>query len=1058
MIFYFIFVKKNSMEKSFVKHEFFIRKVIFFLFFMRVVFLDIEAQPTLWYFSSSTGNDNNTGTSPSSPWKSMTRLQQLLNGQTFNGKKLQRGDTIYFFRGDTFRTSVITPTSILSHISINSTVATSPGSDYITLRDYGNSSLPKPSFRSTLRLDQTPSGSVTQQGNLVKISNVFLPYNDFVITRIFYKGKPLTLARFPNDSTLLVDSSKVSVIGSSTVTEVWSQQSGIISDAYVQNAVCWITISGYSWGISRVLSKSNTYFKLNPFGNDKPLRGNRFYFENKKEFMDNPGEWFYDVTSDTLYILLPQSANGIFNKSDYEVYFTRFNTGLNEFRNFVISSSTGYSFMPSNPPHHFQFLNLSFDQSTEAIRIAGAKDINIMGCDFNYHYRAIWIFLAEEMNILNNTFKFNELICIDIGGRTPEGYEGIQASITKKIKAENNLIKYTGWNNRWRNLPMSNPFADAVSYIQEDYSIRLGYNVDKIVVSKNRIDSVSQGGIVGTNFYYTLPTFASQYPGSIPFIIEKNYITNFCSDFSDCGGIKLFCFLNGSIVRNNILVKDIYGKDNRDKSWLADYRFTLTHYGGNGYGLYSDVRPHSAVFENNTVVGCDINNSNHPGGGDIKNIISRKNTFYGATVKEIDFVSESNANNKIDSCQIEENLFFHLGHGDGAIRVQDASNNNIKDTVWIINKNRYFSPNYSPHIYQTVNGSQHIYGSLKKLQSMGYESSPNSYFGDWAKFRYWSNNNVVTFTGADISASNFTSTPWPAYGTGGAQVTTVSTGPVGVSVRITCTNVTSSSGAAIYTHSTQPIYTQTLSPHEVYKITLMISSAKKKDLYGYMSFNMKHPKTGDQLSGRDHFVFPVKQSYQLDTFEIYYKPRLYQYNNSFRIFLEKNDTIWIKNLKIERIDTSTIKDIRFYYPIFVNPSDNPATFSLQPCYVYLDTDSNLVVGSVTVAPWSSRILIFQKCDSLLLNVSNSSLISSDRSILVYPNPVRDQIHIFSTIYHDFEVLDIHGKVLLRGHADRGESIQSLEGLASGVYIYRAIPERKNSRKPSDIYIKIIKTD
>ncbi|RME17287.1 MAG: T9SS C-terminal target domain-containing protein, partial [Bacteroidetes bacterium] len=499
--------------------------------------------------------------------------------------------------------------------------------------------------------------------------------------------------------------------------------------------------------------------------------------------------------------------------------------------------------------------------------------------------------------------------------------------------------------------------------------------------------------------------------------------------------------------------------DNRDKSWLVNTRFTLTHYGGNGYGLYSDVLPHSAIFEKNTVVGCDINHHNFPGGGDIKNIISRQNTFYGGTLKEIDFVSAPPpSNNKIDSCQIEENLFFHLGHGDGAIRVNDASNNNVKDTVWVINKNRYFSPNYSPHIYQTVNGSQHIYGSLTTLQSMGYESSPNSYFGDWAKFRYWSNNNVVTFTGADITASNFTSTPWPAYGTGGAQVATVSTGPLGVSVRITCTNVTSSSGAAIFTHSTLPIYTQTLSPHEVYKITLMISSAKKKDLYGFMRFNMKHPKTGDQLSGTDYFVFPIKSSYQPDTFQIYYKPRHYQYNNSFRIFLEKNDTLWIKNLKIERIDTSSIKDIRYYYPIFINPSDNPATFSLQPCHVYLDTDSNLVVGSVTVAPWSSKVLIFQKCDPLLSVDESDVPVSYNQHILVYPNPARQQITIRSTAVHDFEILDINGRVLSKGHRQAAESIQSLEGLLPGVYIYRAIFKNQNSNRTSNIHLKIIKTE
>ncbi|MGV8141023.1 MAG: right-handed parallel beta-helix repeat-containing protein, partial [Candidatus Woesearchaeota archaeon] len=50
-----------------------------------------------FYVSSSTGNDSNTGTSPTSPWRTLQRV----NSQTF-----MPGDSILFKRGETFRGSI----------------------------------------------------------------------------------------------------------------------------------------------------------------------------------------------------------------------------------------------------------------------------------------------------------------------------------------------------------------------------------------------------------------------------------------------------------------------------------------------------------------------------------------------------------------------------------------------------------------------------------------------------------------------------------------------------------------------------------------------------------------------------------------------------------------------------------------------------------------------------------------------------------------------------------------------------------------------------------------
>src|SRR5512145_167115 len=53
---------------------------------------EMAAAGNQYYFSSKRGNDNNTGTSSSAPWKSINKLNSLIPG-------LLPGDVVYFERG-----------------------------------------------------------------------------------------------------------------------------------------------------------------------------------------------------------------------------------------------------------------------------------------------------------------------------------------------------------------------------------------------------------------------------------------------------------------------------------------------------------------------------------------------------------------------------------------------------------------------------------------------------------------------------------------------------------------------------------------------------------------------------------------------------------------------------------------------------------------------------------------------------------------------------------------------------------------------------------------------
>ncbi|MEO6682138.1 MAG: hypothetical protein ABIN48_04870, partial [Ginsengibacter sp.] len=66
-----------------------------FLFFLPILFLITLSSYSTDYFIASNGNDNNNGTSQSSPWRTIDKLNSF-------SSNMQAGDRIFFRRGDTF--------------------------------------------------------------------------------------------------------------------------------------------------------------------------------------------------------------------------------------------------------------------------------------------------------------------------------------------------------------------------------------------------------------------------------------------------------------------------------------------------------------------------------------------------------------------------------------------------------------------------------------------------------------------------------------------------------------------------------------------------------------------------------------------------------------------------------------------------------------------------------------------------------------------------------------------------------------------------------------------
>jgi hypothetical protein len=138
---------------------------------LSILFFGIQANATNYYLSAS-GNDNNSGTSPSSPWQSLDKLNSAFSS-------FRPGDNIYLNRGDVF------------YGSINVTQSGSSGSP-ITISAYGSGNKPVVTGFTSVNSWNNLGGNIWESRNAVSS----LPYTNMVAVN----GVNTAMGRYPNST------------------------------------------------------------------------------------------------------------------------------------------------------------------------------------------------------------------------------------------------------------------------------------------------------------------------------------------------------------------------------------------------------------------------------------------------------------------------------------------------------------------------------------------------------------------------------------------------------------------------------------------------------------------------------------------------------------------------------------------------------------------------------------------------------------------------------------------------------------------------------------------
>ncbi|MCX7606759.1 MAG: T9SS type A sorting domain-containing protein, partial [Bacteroidia bacterium] len=447
-------------------------------------------------------------------------------------------------------------------------------------------------------------------------------------------------------------------------------------------------------------------------------------------------------------------------------------------------------------------------------------------------------------------------------------------------------------------------------------------------------------------------------------------------------------------------------------------------------GLYSDVSPHDLIWQGNTVIGASLGCGNFYGGGAIRNIKVRGNTFYGCQRLGVDVVPAAGG---AEGCEVIGNLFFLGMHEGGAVNFYDAGGNNRRDTFDVVSANWYGHPTYAiSYLYRAEDGSVLSLGFRRMRTETPYERSFLSKWVRWVGFKEWQNAQIQQSFVSNPSLDP--NQPLPISAFGRARLQRVTTSPLGGPTYLVWYPDTAQSGiwSGVSLRTTEPLYTAVLDTGALYRWYIVWAANRATDFSASVSWpRYIHPNTGDTLATTDRLALPLFRPYTPETLQIRYQPRFRQFWTLPRIELQRGDSVWISYWNFESIAHSSVPSLEEVYPIFINPSDTVARFPLPSGWLYLALDSTLVWGSVEVQPWKSRILVRLRYDSTFTSLSGAQPIRT--WAIAYPNPTLDEVKILLPERASFQLYTPQGQLLEAGQWTAEGSLR-LGSLPTGVYL------------------------
>ncbi|MEZ0542965.1 right-handed parallel beta-helix repeat-containing protein [Fibrella arboris] len=373
----------------------------------------VVAQTT--YYVANAGNDSNNGTTTSTPFQSLAKVNSLA---------LQAGDQVLFRRGDTFRGTL----TIRRSGAVNKP---------IIFDAYGTGSKP-------ILSGSVPVTNWTSAGN--NIWQASCASCGGAVTGVYRNGTALPLGRFPN-----ADAPNKGNLTIRAHTEKYQ----IFSQEHLPDNVDWkgaeVVMRPAAWIIDRAVVDAQYGDALNLFNysNYTPRDNSEYFFQNHPATLDKNGEWCYDQANKKVLVYTNQGAptDGLYTATAYSLGVDIANVSYITLRNLNIAETLNTSINGQNVSN-FAMTDLDITNAGEDGIVISGSGNNILLENSKIktvNNNGVWIGPYQTVNIRGNDMR--RIALIAGRGKSGDGqYNGISSMANQNVMIENNVIDSVGYN------------------------------------------------------------------------------------------------------------------------------------------------------------------------------------------------------------------------------------------------------------------------------------------------------------------------------------------------------------------------------------------------------------------------------------------------------------------------------------------------------------------------------------------------------------------------------------------------------------------------------------
>lgn len=467
------------------------------------------------YYIANNGNDNASGTSIKSPWRTLEKV---------NSSKFHTGDSIMFNCGDVFE----------GQLKIKGVG--------LYFGSYGSGAKPVISGKDKIETTWINTGK--------NIWQVKLPSYRAELTNIFNDNSQLPISRYPNKDTnngyLNFDTHRGTNI---LIDNSLDSNSDFTGNEIIIRCEKWRIVK------SKVLNHNNNTLTIkNTPGIIRLYNGYGYFFINNKKFINKSGEWAYDSGGQSIYL------KSLANPNTMNIYYSAIDTLV------TIKNASKIKIKDIDIKYAGK-LAVQLKNSSEIV----IDSVNILasggdGITFNNVNNTViknstvsyvnQSGIRTDIKSNNNTFKSN--IISNIGNECyakEKTFVGIDCN-SDNSKIINNRIRSTGYAgiiSAGKNNLVKNNVVDSACLILDDSggmylngSIR---STDGTVVENNIVTN-SIGELYGTTSKYSLSNGIYLDHNSRNITVRNNTVA-----FVNGNGLFLNVILEGNILYNNTVYK-----------------------------------------------------------------------------------------------------------------------------------------------------------------------------------------------------------------------------------------------------------------------------------------------------------------------------------------------------------------------------------------------------------------------------------------------------------------------------------------------------------------------